>query len=149
MKQILNEWRRFMSESKFERVGSCVVVDNKDRVLVLQRSKNDDWKAGWWDLPGGHLDEGEEPVDAAMRETKEESGLTVRNLKEVQIIPFDGGEKNVFVTRDWDGVVQLEENPETGEVEHDAFKWIQVDELEELENSIVLVSTIRRALQLV
>lgn len=35
---------------------------------------------GYWDLPGGFLDEGEHPLDAMRRELKEETGLDVEPL---------------------------------------------------------------------
>ena len=40
---------------------------------------------GFWSAPGGHLDFGESPVDAAIRETMEETGVTVRDVEFVAI----------------------------------------------------------------
>jgi 8-oxo-dGTP pyrophosphatase MutT (NUDIX family) len=51
--------------------GSAIVVDGAGRVL-LHRHK----RLGRWLQPGGHLDRGEHPADAAVRETLEETGLT-------------------------------------------------------------------------
>lgn len=49
-----------------------VVVINKDGdVLLIQRSDN-----GNWAIPGGAIDLGESLTQAAIRETKEESGIT-------------------------------------------------------------------------
>jgi 8-oxo-dGTP pyrophosphatase MutT (NUDIX family) len=50
--------------------GSAIVVDGHGRVL-LHRHK----RLGRWLQPGGHLDAGEHPADAALRETAEETGL--------------------------------------------------------------------------
>ena len=57
--------------------------------------------------------------------------------------------KYFFATRDYDGVVTLEPNPETGVVEHDEFKWMSVEELSDIRESIVPLSVVRRALSLV
>ena len=138
-----------MTERNNREVGSCVVVDNKDRVLILKRSSTDPWKPGWWDLPGGHLDGNETPIEGAERETKEESGLTVRNLQKIEMKPMGRTLKYFFVTRDWDGVVQLQQNPETGEVEHDDYKWVTIEELADIRDSVVPVSTVRKGLNLV
>jgi 8-oxo-dGTP pyrophosphatase MutT (NUDIX family) len=51
--------------------GSAIVRDGGGRVL-LHRHK----RLGIWLQPGGHLDAGEHPWDAAVRETREETGLT-------------------------------------------------------------------------
>jgi 8-oxo-dGTP pyrophosphatase MutT (NUDIX family) len=50
--------------------GSAVVLDERGRVL-LHRHK----RLGIWLQPGGHLDPGESPAQAAVRETSEETGL--------------------------------------------------------------------------
>ena len=55
--------------------GSAIVVDGGGRVL-LHRHK----RLGRWLQPGGHLDPGERPWEAAVRETREETGLTARHV---------------------------------------------------------------------
>jgi 8-oxo-dGTP diphosphatase len=53
----------------------CVIVDDQDRLLLTR------WIEGRvpaWSLPGGGLEPGEDPADAAVREVWEESGYRVR-----------------------------------------------------------------------
>lgn len=54
--------------------GSAIVVDDRGRVL-LHRHK----RLGIWLQPGGHLDPGESPAEAARRETLEETGVDARH----------------------------------------------------------------------
>jgi ADP-ribose pyrophosphatase YjhB (NUDIX family) len=49
---------------------NVAVTDDKGRVLVIRRSDNDNWA-----LPGGAMDCGETIAQAAVRETKEETGI--------------------------------------------------------------------------
>ncbi|GAA3662980.1 NUDIX hydrolase [Microbacterium marinilacus] len=53
----------------------CVIVDDQDRVLLTR------WIEGRvpaWSMPGGGLEPGEDPADAARREVREETGYEVR-----------------------------------------------------------------------
>lgn len=54
---------------------SVVLLDEQDRVLMLQRSRTEDFLPGVWELPGGGLKEGEHPKEAARREVVEETGI--------------------------------------------------------------------------
>jgi 8-oxo-dGTP diphosphatase len=55
--------------------GGLVIVSG-DRFLVVRRAREP--KAGLWELPGGFCDGWEHPADAAVREAREELGVTVR-----------------------------------------------------------------------
>lgn len=54
--------------------GTVVIVDN-GRFLALKRVREP--RAGYWDLPGGFSDGFELPADTAVREAREELGVTV------------------------------------------------------------------------
>jgi 8-oxo-dGTP pyrophosphatase MutT (NUDIX family) len=44
---------------------------------------------GLWLQPGGHVDEGETPADAALREATEETGLDLRHVDPTEIVHVD------------------------------------------------------------
>lgn len=52
--------------------ASTIVVNGEGRVLLQRRTDN-----GMWALPGGAMNLGESLSDCAVRETREETGLTV------------------------------------------------------------------------
>jgi ADP-ribose pyrophosphatase YjhB (NUDIX family) len=54
--------------------ASALCVEN-ERVLLARRAAEP--FEGRWDIPGGFLEEGEDPVDGLRRELKEETGLDV------------------------------------------------------------------------
>src|SRR4051812_35621430 len=53
----------------------ALAVDESGRVLLGRRTA--DPGEGLWDIPGGFLDEGEDPIDGLRREFVEETGLNV------------------------------------------------------------------------
>ena len=57
-------------------VNRAIITDN-DRILLLQRSRDDSHNAGLWEFPGGKIDADEEPEDGLVREVFEETGLIV------------------------------------------------------------------------
>jgi len=52
-----------------------VLTDDGGRVLLFHAVTQDVGPAGWWELPGGGIDDGESYLDAAVREVREETGL--------------------------------------------------------------------------
>jgi 8-oxo-dGTP pyrophosphatase MutT (NUDIX family) len=66
------EGLRFDMERDAVRV---VLSDAGGRVLLFHAVTSDVGPAGWWELPGGGIDDGESYADAAVREVREETGL--------------------------------------------------------------------------
>jgi 8-oxo-dGTP pyrophosphatase MutT (NUDIX family) len=58
--------------------GLVVKAADTGRVLMIQRAlDDDDPAAGTWEWPGGHLEDGEDPLVAGLREWHEETGSTL------------------------------------------------------------------------
>ena len=55
--------------------GTVIIVQNGE-FLAVKRARPP--REGWWDLPGGFCDGWELPEEAAVREAREELGVTVR-----------------------------------------------------------------------
>jgi ADP-ribose pyrophosphatase YjhB (NUDIX family) len=65
-------------------IGVGVLLIRENRLLLVKRKYNPD--AGYWSIPGGHLDLGEKIKKAAERETFEETGFVVKVSKLAGII---------------------------------------------------------------
>jgi ADP-ribose pyrophosphatase YjhB (NUDIX family) len=73
----------FIHYANSEPTACALCADERGRVLLARRA-NEPFR-GYWDLPGGFLEEGEHPLDALRRELCEETGLEVEPLDFVGI----------------------------------------------------------------
>jgi len=68
-----------------KRPDSVIVlgVTAEDRVIIIEQEQPNHPKH--WSLPTGRIDEGEDPLEAAQREMREETGFTFADWKLVQV----------------------------------------------------------------
>jgi type II secretory ATPase GspE/PulE/Tfp pilus assembly ATPase PilB-like protein/8-oxo-dGTP pyrophosphatase MutT (NUDIX family) len=97
------------------------------RILALQRADNTRCPSAWEPVHG-HVEAGEEPEDAAVREVREEAGLSVERLYNVRVQPFYLHRIHTVQL----AIVFAAFVSETGDVvigaEHQRAEWLAVDE---------------------
>jgi 8-oxo-dGTP pyrophosphatase MutT (NUDIX family) len=107
----------------------AAVLHDRHRMLLCHRSPHRRWYPDVWDLPGGHVDDGESPGAALVRELREELGIVVAEpvgppLHRVGAETFD---LSIWSVETWTGTpVNLA--PE----EHDAIGWFTLPQLDDL-----------------
>ncbi|MFE3326802.1 NUDIX domain-containing protein [Streptomyces sp. NPDC059176] len=67
---------------RLHHVSIAAILDDRDRVLMLWRYRFVPNRFGW-ELPGGIVDEGEDPRTTALREVEEETGWRPESLEHV------------------------------------------------------------------
>lgn len=89
--RIVDSYNSIMfTKSPPERIGYSVISARKDgKWLLVRHAKRDTWE-----IPGGHIEPGETPLEAAKRELYEETGAVVFNISEVSYygVPHEDGQ---------------------------------------------------------
>ncbi|RJP62355.1 MAG: 8-oxo-dGTP diphosphatase [Ignavibacteriales bacterium] len=108
----------------------CYVQKDNKTLMLYRNKKENDYHEGKWNGLGGKFELGESPEDCAIREIKEEAGLTVKNIIMKGFITFplfdgkDDWHVFLFVIDKFEG--DLIDSPE-GELD-----WIDNDKLSEI-----------------
>lgn len=107
------------------------ILKNGDNILILKRSAKSKYAPGFWQLPGGRLEFGETPMQALIREVKEEMGCVFipTNGKVVcvgsQIIELKG-DKFQLLTLVYEGSIN---GKVTISDEHSESKWMALEDV--------------------
>lgn len=88
IKNLLNKAEE---DKKTKLYADTVLFNEKHEILLLLRKNDDDFMPGVWCLPGGSVEEGEDPLFAGQRELTEETGITTEILS-IKSILVEGGE---------------------------------------------------------
>ncbi len=117
-----------MTDKPYKLAVKAVVEDSEGRYLLIRRSLDSKHFGGTWDLPGGKVDEGEDFATALLRETLEETGLTV-SLEDVAgatryEMPAVRLAVLFMTAKVTSGKIQLSD-------EHNAYEWVSKQNLAE------------------
>ena len=114
-----------MSRAVSKWVGVSVVVRRGDLWLLHQRAEGAGCDAGLWGAPGGVVERGETYIEAAIRETREETGCMLVDIRLRAI--YDLPDWVVFIVR---GDLIGEPSQPNGEI-HKAgpWRWLTSDEV--------------------
>lgn len=110
-----------------------VIVNKKGEILLAQRNDHRKQFDGKWSIPGGHLEFGEQPEKALLREIKEELGVKVSILKHhCSVASYSYGFGDVkyhwilicYLCRIING------RPKVTNTENRTIKWFKIDEID-------------------
>lgn len=115
----MNKYELFTAKTEKDNWGVGVLLMNAGKILLGRRTDNNTWGS-----PGGGVELGETPIDAAVRETKEETGIDIYAESLIPVaVNYSYNENSiwksfVFVSYTHD----CKPIPQPGEVEE--LKWV-------------------------
>lgn len=103
--------------------------------VVVVRREGEAWRClllrafQYWDSPKGQVEPGEKPIEAAVREVREETGIRELNFflghDYVETGPYARGKVARYYLAETPGRhVVLGVNPELGRPEHQEYRWV-------------------------
>jgi 8-oxo-dGTP diphosphatase len=79
---------------------SLIFVNDRRQVLLFLRDDDPGIPyPNMWDLPGGHVENGETPRQCICREIKEEMGLDMEGIEPFSVVQFEDRTEYVFYKR--------------------------------------------------
>ncbi|PIT88068.1 MAG: DNA mismatch repair protein MutT [Candidatus Magasanikbacteria bacterium CG10_big_fil_rev_8_21_14_0_10_36_32] len=113
---------------KYQKIVTTGCLMQNNKVLIVRRSDAETFLPGYYEMPGGKCDFGENPEESLKREFKEEVGLKIEATKPYRIFSYvsDEGKRHtveiVYLVKDGEGEIQLGKN-------HVEYIWITKDEI--------------------
>ena len=104
---------------------TAAIIESDDKILIAQRKSEDDIFGGFWEFPGGKIEDGETPEECMARELMEELEI------EVEVGTLITSNKHRYP----DGIFELlayRVQHICGNFvlnDHDEIKWITIDEI--------------------
>ncbi|KAJ3321408.1 hypothetical protein HDV06_004393 [Boothiomyces sp. JEL0866] len=86
------------------------IIKNGNSVFMCQRSLKKSTYPGFWEYPGGKIEEGETPAEAIKRELHEEVGITVIEMEHLGYWENDTYSIDAFVVTKYSGEPSIKEN---------------------------------------
>lgn len=132
-----------------QKIVLAAVIVNNNQALIVQRNEEEDIFPGLWELPGGKRELLESSETALLREVKEEVGLEVKIISAFSVFDYqiekekelrDSTQINFLVKPKGSLVIKLSK-------EHQDFRWINKEEIENINLSTSTKGVIKRALE--
>ncbi len=108
-----------------KKIVTAAIILNESRVLIGRRKPNQAL-GGYWEFPGGKVENGESLVDCLKRELQEELGVNAKVSEDIFMLvdhTHDGGEIQLIAM-----LADIGDQQPVGTV-HDFLAWAPIEEL--------------------
>jgi 8-oxo-dGTP diphosphatase len=129
-------------------VTSNAILIKNNKILIGERPETKKTYAGFWDVFGGHVEDGETPEKAMKREVKEELDIEVVEYKFFYLMKndLDPTSKKTydhyfFIVTKWEGLIR--------NLDTEALEWVSEKDLNKFKFSSGLKDILGRAFEVI
>ena len=103
----------------------AAILEKEDKILIARKAP-DKPLAGYFEFPGGKIEEGETPEESLIRELMEEMNIKIAVKEYIGEIIYDYGNDKVisllgYTAKIIDGEIKLSD--------HDRYEWVTLEEI--------------------
>lgn len=107
-------------------INVVAAILEKENKILIARKREGKPLAGYWEFPGGKIENGETPEEALIRELYEEMSIKIKVKKYVGESIYNYGEGKIvslkgFMAKIEEGNIRL--------TDHDQYKWVTLKEI--------------------
>lgn len=113
------------------RLAGCIIKNSEGKILLIHRNTS---KRNQWEIPGGKIDDGENPEQTAKREVLEELGIDVQIIDKIGEKEFS--EDGFTMDYIWFNAKIISGKPKLIEENFDEFKYFSLDELKGMKDKL-------------
>jgi len=124
-----------MNMEYVQKIVVAGVIHNNGKFLLLKRNSNEDIFPNKWELPSGKVEFGEDPNQSLIREIKEETGLEIKDFFPLKCTHYtiEKPDKKRHTIH----IIYIINIPEVKNIiltnEHDDYKWVNINDLKQLD----------------
>ena len=113
-------------------IGVKAIIEKDGKILLIKRSGQYKDLSYTWDIPGGRINFGEEPIDGLRREIVEETGLELDTVKEIL-------DASTVLKNEEKQIVRItyrctvKDGTTTLSHEHTEMEWVLIEKLNKIE----------------
>ena len=120
-------------------VVTCLLMDKNENILILKRSDKVRTYRGYWSGISGYVEKGEEPLDTAFKEIREETGLNDNNVelvKTAEPIEFtDFYEEEKYEWKVYPFLFRIRKESKIQiDWEHISYRWIKPSDIDKFQS---------------
>lgn len=102
----------------------AALIEREGKFLVAQRPKGS-WMEGYWEFPGGKIEDGEDPQSALVREIEEELGIGIEVGDIVELLQHSYPDRSVVLLFFRCRIAQGEPSSKIGQ----SLRWVSPPEM--------------------